>query len=656
MSPSSPFIRKPVATSLLTAGLALAGAIAFRLLPVAPLPQVEFPTIQVSAGLPGASPETMASSVATPLERQFGKIAGVSEMTSSSGLGSTSITLQFDLSRNIDAAGRDVQAAINAARSQLPANLPGNPTYRKVNPADSPIIIIALTSATKRTSEMYDAADSILAQKLAQVEGIGQVVVGGGAKPAVRVEYNPNALNSFGLGADQLRTILGASNAISPVGAIASGGEVWQVATTDQLHTAVQYRPMIVAYHNGASVRLEDVATVTDGVEDRRNAGLSDGQDAVLIILFKQPASNMIETVDRVDALFPVLAASIPPSIKLHKVMDRTTTIRASISDVERTLLISIGLVIMVVFLFLRNGWATVIPGVAVPLSLLGTFGFMYLLGFSLDNLSLMALTISTGFVVDDAIVVIENIARYLEMGLSPLEASLRGAKEIGFTVLSMSTSLIAVFIPLLLMGGIVGRLFREFAITLSIAIAVSLVVSLTTTPMMCAKFLTSQHNKRHGRLYRASEEFFNYLLHEYETSLSFVLRHPQLTVLATIGTVCLTVYMAFHIKQGFFPQQDTGRIMGAIQGAQDISFPAMREKLVTFLGIIHDDPDVDNVVGFTGGSSTNTARAFIALKPLGQRKDTADQVIGRLRESSRGSPAPLSSCKRHRTSAWVAA
>jgi multidrug efflux pump len=632
MSLSSPFIRKPVATSLLTAGLALAGALAFRLLPVAPLPQVEFPTIQVSAGLPGASPETMASSVATPLERQFGKIAGVTEMTSSSGLGSTSITLQFDLNRNIDAAGRDVQAAINAARSQLPANLPGNPTYRKVNPADSPIIIYALTSATKQTSEMYDAADSILSQKLAQVEGVGQVTVGGGAKPAVRVEYNPNALNSFGIGTSQLRTVLGASNAISPTGSIASAGEVWQVSTTDQLHLAVQYRPMIIAYHNGASVRLQDVAKVTDSVEDRRNAGLSDGEDAVLIILFKQPASNMIDTVDRVDALVPVLAASIPPAIKMHKVMDRTTTIRASISDVERTLLISIGLVIMVVFIFLRNGWATVIPSVAVPLSLLGTFGVMYLLGFSLDNLSLMALTISTGFVVDDAIVVIENIARYLEMGLSPMEASLRGAKEIGFTVLSMSTSLIAVFIPLLLMGGIVGRLFREFAITLSIAIAVSLVVSLTTTPMMCAKFLTSQHNKKHGRMYRASEGVFNYFLHEYETSLAFVLRHPQITLFATICTICLTVYLALLVPKGFFPQQDTGRVMGSIQGAQDISFPAMRDKLVAFLGIIKNDPDVDNVVGFTGGSATNSGRAFITLKPLGERKDNADQVIGRLR------------------------
>ncbi len=632
MSLSSPFIHKPVATSLLTAGLALAGALAFRLLPVAPLPQVEFPTIQVSAGLPGASPETMASSVATPLERQFGKIAGVTEMTSSSGLGSTSITLQFELNRDIDAAGRDVQAAINAARSQLPANLPGNPTYRKVNPADSPIIILALTSDTLPTSKMYDEADSVLSQKLAQVEGVGQVIVGGGAKPAVRVEYNPNALNSFGIGSDQLRAVLGAANAISPTGSISGTERVWEVHTTDQLHTAAEYRDLIVAYHNGASVRLRDVADVEDSVEDRRNAGLSDGKEAVLVILFKQPSSNMIDTVDRIFALLPMLEASISPAMKISVVMDRTTTIRASIKDVEYTLMISIALVIMVVFIFLRNAWATIIPSVAVPLSLLGTFGVMYLLGFSLDNLSLMALTISTGFVVDDAIVVIENIARYLEMGLTPMEASLRGAKEIGFTVLSMSTSLIAVFIPLLLMGGIVGRLFREFAITLSIAIAVSLLVSLTTTPMMCARFLTSEHGKKHGRVYRASEGVFNFFLREYETTLGWVLRHPALTVLVTFATIALNVWLVLAVPKGFFPQQDTGRMMGAIQGAQDISFPAMRVKLDQFLSIVQQDPAVEHVTGFTGGSSTNTARAFISLKPLDQRKVSVDVVINRLR------------------------
>jgi multidrug efflux pump len=632
MSLSSPFIHRPVATSLLTAGLALAGALAFRLLPVAPLPQVEFPTIQVQAGLPGASPETMASSVATPLERQFGKIASVTEMTSSSGLGSTSITLQFDLSRNIDAAGRDVQAAINAARSQLPADLPGNPTYRKVNPADSPIMIIALTSDTVPLSRIYDAADSILSQKLAQVQGVGQVSVGGGAKPAVRVEYNPNALNSFGIGSDQLRTALGAANAISPVGSVSGNHQIWEITTTDQLHKAAEYRRLIVAYHNGSAVRVGDVADVEDSVEDRRNAGMSNGQDAVLVILFKQPSSNMIDAVDRIYKLFPVLSASISPAIKMRVAMDRTTTIRASISDVEFTLMVSIALVIMVVFVFLRNGWATAIPSVAVPLSLLGTFGLMYLSGFSVDNLSLMALTISTGFVVDDAIVVIENITRYLEKGVPPLRAALIGAKEIGFTVVSMSTSLVAVFIPLLMMGGIVGRLFREFAITLSMAIAVSLVVSLTATPMMCAKFLRSERGKRHGPLYRASESGFNYILHEYSVTLAWVLRHPQLTAMVTILTIGLNVFLYIKVPKTFFPQQDTGRLMGAIQGAQDISFPAMKQKLQQFLAIVLKDPAVDNVAGFTGGGSINTARAFIALKPLKERKLSADQVINRLR------------------------
>ena len=632
MSLSSPFIRKPVATSLLTAGLALAGIIAFRYLPVAPLPQVEFPTIQVSAALPGASPETMASSVATPLERQFGKIASVSEMTSTSGLGSTSITLQFDLNRNIDAAGRDVQAAINAARSQLPAALPGNPTYRKVNPADSPILILALTSDSIEVSKMYDAADSILSQKLAQIQGVGQVQVGGGAKPAVRVEYNPNALNSFGIGSDQLRTTLGNANAISPTGSISGSGASTEVTTTDQLHKAAEYQKLIVSYHDGASVRVGDVATVEDSVEDRRNAGISDGKAAVLIILFKQPASNMIDTVDRIKKMLPVLDASISPAIKVTVVMDRTTTIRASISDVEFTLMVSIALVIMVVFIFLKNLWATLIPSVAVPLSLLGTFGFMYLLGYSLDNLSLMALTISTGFVVDDAIVVIENITRYLEKGVPPIQAALRGAKEIGFTVLSMSLSLVAVFIPILMMGGIVGRLFREFAVTLSLAIAVSLAVSLTTTPMMCAMFLRSDHGKRHGWLYRLSEGAFDYILHEYSVTLRWVLKHPAPMILATLATIVLSVSLYIKVPKTFFPQQDTGRIMGAIQGAQDISFDAMEKKLTAFLAIVNADPAVADVTGFTGGSATNSARSFISLKPLNERKISVDAVINRLR------------------------
>jgi multidrug efflux pump len=632
VSLSSPFIHRPVATSLLTVGLALAGMIAYRMLPVAPLPQVEFPTISVSAGLPGASPETMASAVATPLERQFGRIAGVAEMTSTSQLGSTSITLQFDLNRNIDAAARDVQAAINAARGQLPANLPNTPGYRKVNPADAPIMILALTSERYDVSQMYDAADSVLAQKLAQVEGVGQVFVGGGAKPAVRVQVNPRMLSSFGLGLSNVRTVLNAANANRPKGAFSDHSTTWSIRTSDQLRKAAEYRPLVVTYRNGAGVRLGDIADVRDSVEDRRNAGIANGKPSVLIIMFRQPGANMIETVDRVRALLPRLKASIPPAIDVFVAMDRTTTIRASIEDVQFTLMISIGLVVMVVFLFLRNGWATMIPGVAVPLSLLGTFGVMYLAGYSLDNLSLMALTISTGFVVDDAIVVIENVTRYLEKGMTPFQAALRGSREIGFTVLSMSLSLIAVFIPILLMSGIVGRLFREFAVTLATAVAVSLVVSLTTTPMMCAKLLKSEREMHHGRIYRAGERVFDWILGRYETSLSWVLRHPQPTLLILFATIGLNVYLYIVVPKGFFPQQDTGRITGSIQAAQDISFPAMKEKLAQFIDTVRNDPAVENVVGFTGGGTTNTGRMFIQLKPLNERKISADLVINRLR------------------------
>jgi multidrug efflux pump len=633
MSLSSPFIQRPVGTSLLTAGLALAGIIAYRMLPVAPLPEVEFPTISVSAGLPGASPETMASAVATPLERQFGRIAGVTEMTSSSGLGSTNIVLQFDLSRSIDAAARDVQAAINAARGQLPADLPNNPTYRKVNPADAPILILALTSDSYNVSQMYDAADSILAQKLAQVEGVGQVTVGGGAKPAVRVELNPRPLEAYRIGLDQVRATLSNANAHTPTGSLSSGNSVWQIDTSDQLFHAADYAKLIVSYNNGNAVRLQDVATVADSVQDRRNAGLANGKPAVLIILFRQPEANMIETVDRVRALLPRLSASIAPAIHVNVVVDRTTTIRASVDDVQFTLMISIALVIMVVFLFLRNGWATFIPGIAVPLSLLGTFGVMYLMGYTLDNLSLMALTISTGFVVDDAIVVIENIARHLEEGLSPLQAALRGSKEIGFTVLSMSTSLVAVFIPILLMGGIVGRLFREFAVTLAVAIGMSMIVSLTTTPMMCAKLLVSERERRHGWFYNAGERAFNGLLAFYERTLGWVLRHPQPTVLVLLATIALNVYLYIIVPKGFFPQQDTGRLTGSIVGAQDISFPAMREKLQALVDTVQQDPSVEDVVGFTGGSSVNTARVFVSLKDQKYRKGvTADAVINRLR------------------------
>ena len=633
MSLSAPFIKRPVGTSLLTAGLALAGILAYRMLPVAPLPEVEFPTISVSAGLPGASPETMASSVATPLERQFGRIAGLTEMTSTSGLGSASIVLQFDLNRDIDGAARDVQAAINGARAQLPANLPNNPTYRKVNPADAPILILSLTSDRYDVSQMYDSADSILAQKLAQVEGVGQVTVGGGAKPAVRVELNPRPLESFRIGLDQVRTTLANANAHSPTGSLSNGQRTWELDTSDQLFKAGQYKDLIVSYRpNGDSVKLGDVADVADSVQDRRNAGLANGKPAVLIILFRQPGANMIQTVDRVLALLPRLQASIPPAIKIGVVVDRTTTIRASVRDVQVTLLISISLVIMVVFLFLRNGWATVIPGIAVPLSLLGTFGVMYLAGYSLDNLSLMALTISTGFVVDDAIVVIENIARYLEKGMRPVEAALRGSAEIGFTVLSMSVSLVAVFIPILLMGGIVGRLFREFAVTLAAAIGVSLIVSLTTTPMMCAQFLKPESERRHGWFYRAGERSFNWLLAEYEGGLAWVLDHPSLTLLVTAAAIGLNIYLYVIVPKGFFPQQDTGRLTGQIVGNQDISFPAMRSKLDALIETVQADPAVENVVGITGGGSVNTGRVFVQLKDQKLRTATADQVINRLR------------------------
>ena len=634
MSISAPFIRRPVATTLLTLALALAGVLGFQHLPVSPIPQVEFPTIQVTAALPGASPETMASAVAMPLERQFGRIAGVTDMTSTSYLGSTMVVLQFDLGRNIDAAARDVQAAINAARGQLPTNLPNNPNYRKVNPADAPILILALTSPTIDTSRLYDAASSILQQKLAQVQGVGQVIVGGSALPGVRVELNPTVLNKYGIGLEQVRAALGAANANRPKGELANGTTAWAIRATDQLLKADQYRPLIVAYHDGAPVRLSDVAEVVDSVEDLRAAGLANGKPAVLIIMFRQPAANIIATVDRVRALLPQLRASIPAAIDLTVMLDRTTTIRSSIRDVELTLLVSIALVILVVFVFLRNAWATAIPGVVVPLSLIGTFGVMYLCGYSIDNLSLMALTISTGFVVDDAIVVIENITRYLEQGLTPLAAALRGSREIGFTVLSMSASLVAVFIPILLMGGIVGRLFREFAVVLSVAVAVSLVVSLTTTPMMCARFLKSRRGEAHGRLYKASERAFDLLLGAYEKGLVWVLRHTRLTMLVTLITVCINVYLYVIVPKGFFPEQDNGRLMGAVQADQDTSFQSMRQKLAEFVAIVRSDPAVDTVVALTGGSqgSTNAARMFMALKPIDERKLTAAEVMARLR------------------------
>jgi len=636
MSISTPFIRRPVGTSLLSVAVLLAGALAYSRLPVAPLPEVEFPTISVGASLPGASPETMASAVATPLERQFGRIAGVTQMTSTSSLGQTGITLQFDLNRNIDAAGRDVQAAINAARGQLPANLPSNPGWRKQNPSDSPILIVALTSDVMTKQQMYDIADSVLAQKVSQVQGIGNVFVGGSSRPAVRAEVNPLLLSKLDVGIDAVRAAINSSNAHSAKGEVGAARDAWMIDTNDQLFKADQYQNLIVTSRNGTPVFLHEVADVQDSVENTQNAGLANGKPAVLLVIFRQPGANIIGAVDRVRALLPQLQASIPPTVKLQVVMDRTGTIRASVRDVQRTLVISVGLVILVVFAFLRSGWATIIPSVAVPLSLVGTFGVMYLAGYTLDNLSLMALTISTGFVVDDAIVVIENITRHLEAGMKPVAAALLGAKEIGFTVLSMSISLTAVFIPILAMGGIVGRLFREFAVTLSAAVLLSLVFSLTTTPMMCAKFLRSEHDRKHGRVYNAGERAFNWLHDGYRHSLDWVLDHQPLVLLITILTISLNIYLYFIIPKGFFPQQDTGRISGGILGQQDVSFEAMTAKLRVLNSIVLKDPSVDTAISFTGGGrggGTNSANMFIQLKPRGQgRKESAFDVVNRLR------------------------
>ncbi|TMH61507.1 MAG: multidrug efflux RND transporter permease subunit [Betaproteobacteria bacterium] len=632
MNISAPFIDRPVATTLLTLGIALAGAIAFQLLPVSPLPQVDFPTISVQASLPGASPETMAATVATPLERSLGRIAGITEMTSNSALGSTRITVQFDLDRDIDGAARDVQAAINAARSLLPSGLPSNPTYRKVNPADAPIMILALTSGTMTQGQMYDSASTIIAQKLSQIEGVGQVTVGGSALPAVRVELQPQALNKYGIGLEEVRTVLAATNANRPKGAVEDDLRHWQIYANDQAKTAAEYLPLIVAYRNGAAVRLSDVAEVVDSVQDLRNAGSANGKPAVLVIINRQPNANIIETVDRVTTLMPSLRASIPSAVNLDVMMERTSTIRASLRDVERTLVVAVGLVILVVFLFLRSGRATLIPSVAVPVSLIASFGAMYLFGYSLNNLSLMALTIATGFVVDDAIVVLENTSRHIEAGVPPREAALLGAKEVGFTVLSMSLSLIAVFIPILLMGGIVGRYFREFAVTLSVAILVSLALSLTTTPMMCSRLLRAKREQPRGRLFDWSERGFAAVLRRYERSLDWVLKHGVLIMGVLAVTVVLNIVLYVYIPKGFFPQQDTGRLVGFIQADQSISFQAMRQKLANFIDIVRSDPAVDTVGGFTGGQQRNTGMMFISLKPLSQRKESADQIVARLR------------------------
>ena len=716
---SAPFIKRPVATFLLSIAILLAGAVAYKLLPVASLPEVEYPVISVGASFPGADPETMASAIATPLERQFAKIAGVNEMTSSSSAGSTSVTLQFDLSKSVDGAARDVQAAINAARSQLPANLPNNPTYRKINPADSPILILALTSDTLKVPQIYDACDSILAQKIAQIQGVGQTFCGGSAKPAVRVEANPMQLANTGIGLEALRAAIGSVNVNQPKGYFQNGRDRWSIGATDQLFGAAAYAPLIIATDRGpvsnavassglpaseasalsstptsstanagasttssasgptanatststagsatsanspvnaantgspssehGIVRLRDVATVVDDVEDIHTLGTYNGKPAILVIVFKSPTANVIQTVDNTLELLPTLEASIPPSIQLHVALDRTTTIRASVKDVTRTLIISILLVILVVFAFLRETRATLIPSVSVPLSLLGTFGVMYMLGYTLDNLSLMALTISTGFVVDDAIVVIENISRHLEDGLSPFDAAMVGSKEIGFTVLSMSVSLIAVFIPILLMGGIVGRLFREFAVTLSAAIAVSLVVSLTTTPMLSAKFLEPHNAREHGALYRFGERVLARLSCEYERGLCWVLGHQRTTLLITVGTFALNIYLFILVPKGFFPEQDTGRIGGQIQGQQDVSFDTLKPKVLELANTVKEDPGIENVMAFAGGrGSVNSGFMFMALKNDAWREkhgDTADAIIQRLRRKTSNMPGVL--------------
>ena len=633
MNLSSPFIRRPVATTLLTAAIALSGAVAFRALPVSALPQIDFPTISVGASLPGASPEIMASSVATPLERQFGRIAGVTEMTSASFLGTTSITLQFDLNRSIDGAARDVQAAINAARSYLPSNLPANPTYRKVNPADSPIMIVALTSEVYDRGKMYDAASTIMAQRLSQVQGVGQVTVGGSSLPGVRVDVNPTQLNSYGLGMQDVAVMLNKQNANAPKGQISNGTTTMDVSSNDQLLKAVDYMPLVVGYHSGAAVKLSDVANVQDSTENVRAAGFVNGQPSVLIIIFRQPGANIIETVDRIRAAIPSLKASIPTAIDVRVVLDRTTTIRASVREVERTLIISISLVILVVFLFLRNLRATFIPSVAVPVSLIGTFGVMYLCRYSIDNLSLMALTISTGFVVDDAIVVIENVTRYIEQGMTATQAALKGASEIGFTVLSISISLVAVFIPILMMGGIVGRLFREFAVTLSVAILVSLLISLTTTPMMCSRLLKHIREQNKSRLYQLSERGFQWMLRTYEQSLTWVLQHSALTLTVLLMTIAFNIYLFMIVPKGFFPQQDNGTIFGGIQGSQDISFQAMQAATRRIVDVVKSDPAVENSMAFTGGNGpSNGGFIYLGLKPLEVRRVSANQVIDRLR------------------------
>ncbi len=634
MNIAAPFIARPVATVLLTLGVTLAGCVAFFLLPVSPLPQVDFPTVFVMANLPGASPETAATSVATPLERHLGQIADVTEMTSSSSQGSSRVILQFGMNRDIDGAARDVQAAINAARADLPYGLRSNPVYRKVNPADSPILILGLTSDIMTTGQIYDVASTVIQQKLSQVEGVGQVTLGGASLPAVRVELNPQALFKYGIGFEDVRAALAATNANSPKGALESDGKRFQIYTNDTVGNADGYRPLVVAYRNESPVRLSDLARVEDSVEDLRNQGLYNGKPCVPVIISRQPGANIIATVDRIKKELPQLQASIPPAVDLAIVVDRTTTIRASLNDVEKTLLIAVALVIGVVFVFLRNARAALIPTVAVPVSLIGTFGIMYMMGYSLNNLSLMALVVSTGFVVDDAIVVLENVARHREAGMSRLQAALRGSREVGFTVLSMSLSLVAVFIPILLMGGILGRLFREFAVTLSAAILVSLAVSVTVTPMMCAYILKSNYKPSTSRIFRIADRIINGMKNGYIASLSLALNHKRIVLLILLATIGLNVYLFIKIPKGFFPQQDTGQLMGSVQADQSISFRMMKDKMQQFADIVKADPAVLNSLAVTGGGQINSGFMHISLKPLEDRKISSDEVIGRLRKN----------------------
>ncbi len=630
MNISEIFIRKPVATTLLTIAIALAGAVAYFLLPVAPLPNVDFPTISVSASLPGASPENMASSVATPLERQFAHIADVTEMTSTSSLGNSNVTLQFGLSRNINDAARDVQAAIQAARSYMPANLPMEPFYRKVNPADSPILILAMTSKVLTKAQVYNAADSVVMQKLSQINGVGQVIVGGGALPAVRIELNPSQLNKYGIGLEQVRSTLVAATADTPKGYFSNGASQWQVGANDQIFNEIDYTPLIIAYHNGSAVRISDVGQAINSVQDVRNAGYFNGLPSIVVLIWRQPGANIISTVDRIRAALPYLRAAISPTITTQVMMDQSSTIRVSVDVTEVTVIIAVILVVFVVFLFLRNARTTFIPGIAVPVSIIATFAVMYLLGYSLDNLSLMALTICTGFVVDDAIVVIENISRYLEQGMDPFRAALKGAQEIGSTVFTISISLVAVFIPLLLMQGIVGRLFHEFAVTLSAAILISMVVSLTATPMMCAHLLKA--HETHGWFYRAGERALNRIVAVYGKALSAILKVPVIALTVWIAMVAFTIYLYIYVPKGFFPEQDNGRVMGMIQADQDTSFQSMNRILQQMQKIVLADPNLSNVIGFTGsgggGATLNTARMFMQLKPIPPRKLTAMQVV----------------------------